>query len=121
MTRNFFFNLKKNKKRRLAQESRQYNVQDSIFCELYPELAEEITESIKKKEQAERERQESLKRNQGARDSAVGSSVQAQVGGDSTVRRQDQNWIFSFMSNVFVMIALAAFAYIVKYVLNTIS
>jgi hypothetical protein len=99
----------------LAQESRQFNVQDTIFCELYPDLAEEINESIKKKDQAEKERQESLKREQEA-----SGSIQAHAG-DLTVRRQDQNWLFSFLSNIIVMIALGAFAYIVKYVFNTIN
>ena len=94
-------------KRRLAAESRQFNVLNTVFCELYPELTEEINEAIKKK--AEKERQDSL--------SANSQSIATNAA--ATTRQQDQSWIFSFLSNIFVMIGLAAFAYIVKHVFNS--
>jgi hypothetical protein len=88
---------------------------------LYPELVEEINESIRKREQAEKERKERLTSGgaaAGSQDNAVNNN---QADNSTILRRQDPSWIFSFMSNVVVMIGLAAFAYIVKYVFNSIS
>ena len=103
-------------KRRLAEESKQHNIQDSLFVELFPELTDEIKESIKKKEQAEKERLEILQQNQSS-SGVTGATTTT----ENLTRRQDQNWLFSFLSNIFVMIGLAAFAYIVKYVFNTVN
>jgi len=96
-------------KRRLAQESRDFNLQDKLFCELYPDLADEIREK--------KRREQSIDPNSLlASANNLNSTANASPGSTNNLIAQNQNWLFSLLSNVFVMIGLAAFAFVVKYV-----
>lgn len=102
-------------KRRLAQESKEFNLGDKIFCECFPELADEITQALdKKKKEAEeaKEKTQSQTIEKNENQNNINGTLQ---------QTQTQNWTFSILSNLFVMIGLAAFAYVVKYVFSTIN
>lgn len=89
----------------MALESLDYSLNDKFFCELFPELVEEI--NAIKKEQEENEQKNKLGRN---------LNDQAQSLNSSNNSLNSENWFFSLISNVCVMLAVAAFALIVKYV-----
>ena len=38
-----------------CQETKEFNIKDKVFCECFPELTEQINESLKKKREAEAE------------------------------------------------------------------
>lgn len=99
----------------MAVESKEFNIKDKYFSELFPELVEEIIESFKKKELEEK-----LKQND---QSQLKSSLQSINQFESTngIVQNHQNWIFSLLSNMVVMIGIAAFAFVVKHVFNTIN
>lgn len=82
-----------------------YNLKDKFFCELFPELVEEI--KAFKKEYEEKEKANKLENN------LSGQNPTAEMSNNSMT---SENWFFSLISNVCVILAVAAFALIVKYV-----
>lgn len=96
--------MNKFKKRRLAQESLEYNLLDKVFCELFPDIENEIKEKLNQ-----------IKINSNAN---INNQAQMQSTSNS-VLDQHQNRVFSFLGNIFVVIGLAAFALVVKYIVNT--
>ncbi|KAL3244222.1 hypothetical protein MRX96_018849 [Rhipicephalus microplus] len=90
-------------KRQLARESLEFNLKDEMFCELFPDLVEEIKEQIQKRK-TEVEAQNAYL----AERSLSGSSL-----GD-----QGYGLLGSTLANIFVIVGFAAFAYTVKYVLT---
>lgn len=108
-------------KRRLAQESKEFNLKDKIFCECFPELVEEISESLEKKKRAIEE--EEAKRKALGNDDNKGH-LNPNAGNNTSGVQQlahAQNWTLSLLSNMFVMVGLAAFAFVVKHVFNTLN
>ncbi|CAF0754726.1 unnamed protein product [Brachionus calyciflorus] len=102
-------------KKRLAIESLDFNLKDTTFCELFPELAEEILDQ-KKKEQEEIEKQR-LQNEQNSTSINTTPSSQA-----VNFIQRNENLGYSFISNFFVILAIGAFAFVVKYVfLNSIT
>jgi len=93
-------------KRRFALESRNYNIEDRQFCELFPDLATEIKEILKKEKEE-------------ANDAAQKASSPITTQTDLSI--QQSNWKSTILGNMFVMLGLAAFAFVVKYVFNTIN
>ena len=81
---------------------------------------EEIMESLEKKKRAAEE--EEAKRKAQADESSK-NGLQAASASTSGGQQfaQAQSWTFSFLSNMFVMVGLAAFAFIVKHVFTTMS
>lgn len=94
----------------MAQESREFNLQDKTFCELFSDLADEI----QKDQQKKREKQE-MNSNSTAINANTNTNS-ADQGSMNNLIVQNQNWLFSLLSNLFVMIGLALFAFVVKYV-----
>jgi len=107
-------------KRRFASDSLEFNIQDTTFKELFPDLVDECKRKLQKlKDEAE------------ARLRAVSESTQSPANGAAlnpaqmatqmataatTALQQNRSWLFSLLNNMIVMICLVAFAFVVKYV-----
>lgn len=100
------------KKQRLAQESKEFNLQDKLFCELFTDLADDI----KREQQEKREKQEKETKATGqtVKTNTTSGNLMDQAGSTNHLIVQNQSWLFSLLSNVFVMIGLALFAFVVK-------
>ncbi len=97
-------------KRRLAQDSLEFNLQDNVFVELFPEVVDEINEKLA---------QIKASTNQTSTSSTANNSNHvAEINNNSNLE-QGHNWLLSLTSNIFVIISLAIFGLVVKYVLNT--
>ncbi len=108
-------------KRRLAQETKEFNIKDKVFCECFPELTEQINESLKKKREAEAEQAKLSALGDSKGSSCTTSPNSDPLSGLNENRQshmQIQNWTSGLLSNIFVMIGLAAFAFVVKSVFN---
>lgn len=98
-------------KRQLAAQSNSFNLNDKIFCELFPDIAESIKEDIRKREE---ELVESTRL-------AVQNRASSNIHGDPIAANNDNQGILgSAMANVFVIVGFALFAYTVKCVLRTV-
>lgn len=95
-------------KRLLASQSLEYNLKDSVFCELFPETVLGIKAELERRKELEKQ--------------ARHSSTAAEV--SSLIRDQfqrEQSPLHSALTNLVVIIGFAAFAYTVKYVLRSIA
>ena len=93
-------------------------MKDKLFCELFPDVVDEINRSIEKKLSEELAAQEA--QNTAAAAAAAKSTVAA-AANSTTQRQANNNWLLNTISNIFVMLGLAAFAFVVRYVFNTIN
>lgn len=86
----------------MAAESLEINIKNKMFCELFPEFVEEIEQQLK-------ERQEAM--------------LQAEEvpGSESEVMTEQQSNMYYIMTNLFVLVGFIFLAYMVKYVLVSIS
>ncbi|XP_046742037.1 ubiquitin-conjugating enzyme E2 J2 [Diprion similis] len=95
-------------KRLLASQSLEYNLKDSIFCELFPDTVSAIKAELERRKELEKQ----------ARHQSTASEV------SSLIRDQfqrEQSPLHSALTNLIVIIGFAAFAYTVKYVLRSIA
>uniref|UniRef100_K1RBY2 Ubiquitin-conjugating enzyme E2 J2 n=1 Tax=Magallana gigas TaxID=29159 RepID=K1RBY2_MAGGI len=97
-------------KRQLAAQSGSFNLSDSVFCDLFPDVAEEIKEE-------QQRRAEELR--QSTNHGAIGQRSHSNDG-QNPADNENQGLIGSALANIFVIVGLAAFAYTVKYVLKSI-
>ncbi|XP_033641864.1 ubiquitin-conjugating enzyme E2 J2-like [Asterias rubens] len=103
-------------KRQLSVQSGPFNLNNQTFCELFPDIAEEVRATIRRREEEIRASTESS--------SIPGhSSRQANtVDGQLPLGHQGpQGIVGSTLANVLVIVGFAAFAYTVKYVLKSIA
>ncbi|XP_041377931.1 ubiquitin-conjugating enzyme E2 J2-like [Gigantopelta aegis] len=104
-------------KRQLAAQSGPFNLQNKIFCELFPDMVEEIRKEIKKREEEMQQSTDSSGKLTGGRlDSKTGLTGHP----NTVVNGRNQGFFGSALANVFVIIGFAAFAYTVKYVLRSV-
>lgn len=111
-------------KRRLAQESREFNLKDKIFCECFPDLVEEISDALEKKKRAIEEEEAKRKAAIGNDETNNKSNLVNATNNTSTGAQQlahAQNMLPSLLSNMCVMVGLAAFAFVVKHVFTTMN
>lgn len=92
-------------------------MKDKNFCECFPELVDKITADLAKKKKEAEEARDKLQKQ--VADQNVSSQIDSS--GNTLQQSQTQSWTFSILSNMFVMVGLAAFAFVVKYVFNTIN
>ncbi|XP_048752234.2 ubiquitin-conjugating enzyme E2 J2-like isoform X2 [Ostrea edulis] len=97
-------------KRQLAAQSGTFNLSDKVFCDLFPDVAEEIKEE-------QHRRAEELR--QSTNHGAIGQRSHLN-GGQNPADNDNQGVFGSALANIFVIVGLAAFAYTVKYVLKSI-
>lgn len=120
-------------KRQLAAQSGAFNLNNKIFCDLFPEVAQKIRTQLKK--QAE-ELKKALESSNNSNSSATsnnlngdavidGNGVAAGPGGERFVRGADGRgggrWhMRGTMTNMLVIVGFAAFAFVVKHVLTNV-
>lgn len=101
-------------KRQLAVNSWEFNLKNQTFTELFPEIAEEARQKVKKRLEELRASTEG-----GGAVGDISRSV-VQTGAVNFGDRQ-QGMVGGTLTNVLVIVGFAAFAWTVKYVLRTIS
>jgi len=100
-------------KRQLASTSLSYNIQDKTFCELFPDITEEIKNILKEKEQYSDDE-----------DRAGSNTDTKRLLADESQANIDENENFlngSMFANLCVFIGFALFAFTVNYVLKTVN
>ena len=121
----------------MAVESKEFNLKDGTFCELFPDTAEQLLREAD--ERAKLAKQRTL--DNAAACSQSSPNVQTDTNhtdpSTSASRHHDNNepnghlnqaannannnnngWLGSLLGNVFVMLALAIFAFLVKYIVT---
>ncbi|KAK3518719.1 hypothetical protein QTP70_008908 [Hemibagrus guttatus] len=111
-------------KRQLASQSLAFNIKDKVFCELFPDVVDEI----KQKQQSQEElssRSQTLPLPDVVLDSEAQNGRPAQNGHAPPPELQQGNrnhgLLGGALANLFVIVGFAAFAYTVKYVLRSIA
>lgn len=117
-------------KRKYARQSLEFNMKNEVFCELFPEICEEIKERLAKIEEHRKQNAANNNSSNVANGSAsVGTPVEGQLEGDSSeggVRAvsnpDDSNNIWhSLYTNLIVLIGFVIFALIVHYVIKSMN
>lgn len=90
-------------KRQLAAQSKQFNLQNKTYCDLFPDIVEGI-------------RQEELQRNSS---NALTSGQQATNQMPIATNYRHSGFFSCAVTNIFVVVVFAAFVYMVKYVLTS--
>ncbi|KAK2824987.1 hypothetical protein Q7C36_018914 [Tachysurus vachellii] len=111
-------------KRQLASQSLAFNIKDKVFCELFPDVVDEI-----KQKQRFQEELSSLSQALPLPDVVPDSEAQnrrpAQNGHvpppDHQQGNRNHGLLGGALANLFVIVGFAAFAYTVKYVLRSIA
>lgn len=120
-------------KRKYARQSLEFNMRNEVFCELFPEICEEIKERLAKIE----EHRKQTAANNNCSNVANGSAASAGVGtpadgllegdsaegGTSSVSNADDsnNIWHSLYTNLIVLIGFVIFALIVHYVIKSMN
>ncbi|CAH0380835.1 unnamed protein product [Bemisia tabaci] len=109
-------------RKQFAIQSLEFNLKDRFFCDLFPDLAEEIKEALRKKAEAElvAKSNTSLNNSSGMNGTSLANGSLG-PNDDSGGLNGDQGHLSSAITNICVIIGFAAFAYTVKYVLHSIA
>nr|CAD7457695.1 unnamed protein product [Timema tahoe] len=99
-------------KRQLAAQSLQFNLKDKTFCELFPDLVSSIKTELERRAEVERTARSSPQ-------SVTSSDMQALL--RNQFGHNDQSPLHNAITNLCVIIGFAAFAFTVKYVLQSIA
>ena len=97
-------------KQQLALRSLEFNINDSIFCELFPDLAANVRVELARRAELENE----LRNVDSESEKSDGSGTLM----DNNIGGNGQSALHSAIRNLFVLVGFAAFAYIVKYVVK---
>lgn len=116
-------------KRKYARQSLEFNMKNEVFCELFPEICEEINERLAKIE--EHRKQNAANNNSanvangtaGVGTPAEGLEGDSSEGGASAVSNTDEsnNIWHSLYTNLIVLIGFVIFALIVHYVIKSMN
>jgi len=106
-------------KRQLAAQSGAFNLNDKVFCELFPDVTEKIRERLEK--QAEELRAAQAQRDLSNNSQAAPAPAHAQGGGDGGAAGGAGGGLRATMTNVLVVVGFAAFAFVVKHVLSSVG
>ncbi|XP_058833464.1 ubiquitin-conjugating enzyme E2 J2 [Topomyia yanbarensis] len=118
-------------KRKFARQSLEFNMKNEVFCELFPEICEEINERLAKIE--EHRKQNSANNNgpsmttngvaNGTLPTSDGLEVEPVDGGATGVSSSDEsnNIWHSLYTNLIVLIGFVIFALIVHYVIKSMN
>lgn len=97
-------------KRKFAYDSLAFNIQDPIFCQLFPEITEEIQKTLK-----ERAEKQSTMQPASTGTDENRSSINASENSHST----STSWFNNLLGNLMILALLAIFAIVVRFILNT--
>ncbi|KAK0167293.1 hypothetical protein PV327_004711 [Microctonus hyperodae] len=95
-------------KKQWAQQSLEFNLKDKLFCELFPDTVDEINAALEQRKEREMQARPQINAPE------VTSLSRDQL-------QRDQNPIHSALTNLGIIVGVAAFAYTVKYVLRNIA
>ncbi|KAK0087287.1 hypothetical protein PV325_001324 [Microctonus aethiopoides] len=95
-------------KKQWAQQSLEFNLKDKLFCELFPDTVDEINTVLEVRKEREMQARPQINAPE------VTSLSRDQL-------QRDQNPIHSALTNLGIIVGVAAFAYTVKYVLRNIA
>lgn len=99
-------------KRKFAYDSLAFNIQDSVFCELFPDITNEI-----KKILAERNAQ--LPTNNSNNTNVTNNPNSSIVSSTSNSDSSTTSWINNLIGNLMILALLAVFAIVVRFILNS--
>lgn len=99
-------------KRKFAYDSLSFNMRDPTFCELFPEITEEIVQKLA--ERSSRESQTNSTSQNFSDDQQRSSNSDS-----SNLHSTDSSWLNSFFSNIMILVLLAIFAIVVRFILNS--
>ncbi|XP_019531572.1 ubiquitin-conjugating enzyme E2 J2 [Aedes albopictus] len=116
-------------KRKYARQSLEFNMKNEVFCELFPEVCEEINERLAKIE--EHRKQNAANNNtassaaNGTAGGAAGTPAEGMEGdaaeGNALSNTDDSNIWHSLYTNLIVLIGFVIFALIVHYVIKSMN
>uniref|UniRef100_A0A4W3IYY7 Ubiquitin-conjugating enzyme E2, J2 (UBC6 homolog, yeast) n=1 Tax=Callorhinchus milii TaxID=7868 RepID=A0A4W3IYY7_CALMI len=117
-------------KRQLAAQSSAFNLKDKVFCELFPDLVEEIKEKQRAQEELST-RTQALPLPDVIPDGEVHQNGMPLLNGHAVLQaanhqglqqaNRNHGLLGGALANLFVIVGFAAFAYTVKYVLRSIA
>ena len=98
-------------KRKLAASSHEFNLKDRTFCELFPQVAEKSRRIIDQTNRVKNQQRSDSNSNLGLSDSSEGST-----------RQHEQNpGFYGAVTNFLVIGGFAAFAFVVQYVIQSLT
>jgi len=97
-------------KRKFAYDSLAFNIQDPIFCELFPDITDEIKRILDERN-AKLSSIESTNNNNNQEQSIITSTINS--GTTST------SWLNNLIGNLMILALLAIFAVVVRFILNS--
>jgi len=95
-------------KRKFAHDSLSFNIQDPIFCELFPEITDEIKKILEERS-AKLSTMNSINNDQ--EQSVVSSTLNSGLTSTS--------WFNNLIGNLMIIALLAVFAIVVRFILNS--
>lgn len=95
-------------KRKFAYDSLAFNIQDPIFCELFPEITAEIKKTLE-------ERNAKLSNLNSSTNDQDQNPVSATMNSAST----STSWLNNLIGNLMILALLAVFAVVVRFILNS--
>lgn len=108
-------------KRRLALESKEFNIQDKLFCELFPDQYQEIVDSLQRKKETDSNNENSSGQQTTSLSNGSNSNKETPTNNLIVNNNKANNWVINFFNNLIVMIGLALLAFVVKYVFSTVN
>ncbi|XP_060793581.1 ubiquitin-conjugating enzyme E2 J2 [Neoarius graeffei] len=110
-------------KRQLASQSLAFNIKDKVFCELFPDVIDEIKQKQRLQEELSSRSQALPLPDVVPNSEAQNGHVPARVAPPPDHQQVNRNHglLGGALANLFVIVGFAAFAYTVKYVLRSIA
>jgi len=99
-------------KRKFAYDSLAYNLKDKIFCELFPNETEEIQGILFEREKPKLAAATTM-------NNINNKQLSPNEEMSTNVDNISSSWLNSLIGNVLVIIGLAAFAFVVRFILNS--
>lgn len=95
-------------KRKFAADSLAFNIQDPVFCELFPDITDEIKKTLE-------ERNAKLS----TTNSLTTDQEQSIISSTSNSGSTSTSWFNNLIGNLMILILLAVFAVVVRFILNS--
>lgn len=101
-------------KRKFAYDSLAFNIQDSTFCELFPEITEEIRKMLDERAEKQQQTNRTTQPVENRTDDEQ-RSISSTINGSLT----RTSWLNNLLGNLMIVALLAIFAIVVRFILNS--
>lgn len=101
-------------KRKFAYDSLAFNIQDSTFCELFPEITEEIRKMLAERAEKQQQTNRTTQPVENRTDDEQ-RSISSTINGSLT----RTSWLNNLLGNLMIVALLAIFAIVVRFILNS--